>query len=137
MAILKLLHVLFVFIWVGGLLMLTRSLGYQAKENGEVFSAFNRINKRIYFFIDLPSMILAVTFGLLLLFLKDTDWRAPWLHMKLTLVFFLIICDLLCGRVIAKGKRHPRWIYQVFHGIAGLLFIGILVAIYILKQNAT
>jgi uncharacterized membrane protein len=136
MAILKLLHVLFIFIWIGSLLMLTRLLGYQAKETDAAFQVMNRINKRMYFFIDLPSMVLAVVFGLLLLFLKDTNWKAPWLHMKLLFAFLLIVCDLICGTLIAKGKRHPRLFYQIFHGITGLFLILVLIAIYILKQNA-
>ncbi|MCH9626646.1 MAG: hypothetical protein S4CHLAM2_02720 [Chlamydiales bacterium] len=136
MAILKLFHVLFVFIWIGSLLMLTRMLGYQAKESDTLFQAMNRINKRIYFFIDLPSMVLAVAFGLCLLFLKDTNWKAPWLHLKLTFAFFLIICDSICGCWIAQGKRRSRLVYQVFHGLTGIFLIAVLVAIYILKQGA-
>lgn len=135
MIILKFLHVLFIFIWMGGLLMLTRMLGYLSKESDATFQAMNRINKRIYFFIDLPSMILAVTFGLLLLFLKDMNWKAPWLHMKLMFAFLLIVCDITCGCLIAKGKRRSRVFYQILHGLTGLFLIGVLVAIYILKQR--
>ncbi|MCC5831471.1 MAG: CopD family protein [Chlamydiales bacterium] len=136
MAILKFFHVLFIFIWIGSLLILTRLLGYQAKESDEIFQAMNRINKRIYFFVDLPSMILAVLFGLLLLFLKDLNWKAPWLHMKLLFAFLLIVCDIICGTLIAKGGRRPRLFYQIFHGITGIFLILVLIAIYILKQNA-
>ncbi len=116
--------------------MLTRMLGYQVKESDAVFQAMNRINKRIYFFIDLPSMILAVLFGLLLLFLKDTNWKAPWLHLKLTFAFLLIICDIICGSIIVRGKRLSKVFYQILHGITGIFLIVVLVAIYILKQKA-
>lgn len=115
--------------------MLTRLVGHQTQDSEETFLAMNRINKRIYFFIDLPSMILAVTFGLILLTLKDMNWKAPWLHMKLTFAFLLIICDVICGVFIAKGKRYPRFVYQIFHGMTALFFIFVLVAIYILKQK--
>lgn len=115
--------------------MLTRILGYLAKESDEVFYAMNRINKRIYFFIDLPSMILAVALGLTLLFLKDMNWKAPYLHLKLTFAFFLIVCDCICGVIIARGKRHSRALYQAFHGMTGLFLIVILFAIYILKNG--
>lgn len=133
MAILKFFHVLFIFIWIGSLLMLTRLLGYQAKESDETFQAMNRINKRMYFFIDLPSMILAVFFGLLLLFFKDTNWKAPWLHMKLLFAFLLIVCDVILGTLIARGRRHPGLFYKIFHGMTGLFLILVLIAIYILK----
>ncbi|NGX62301.1 MAG: hypothetical protein K940chlam9_01798 [Chlamydiae bacterium] len=140
MAYLKLLHVLFVFTWVGSLLSLTRMLGYQGKETPEVQMRLGRILKRIYFFVDLPSMILAVTFGVILLFVREIDWKAPWLHMKLTLAFFFIVCDVICGFQIVKVSRKPivgRGIpYKILHGVTALLLIAILFAIYILKQKA-
>ncbi len=139
MAILKLLHVLFVFIWIGSLLTLTRLLAYQAKETTDTQLKIGKILKRMYFVNDLPSMILAVGFGLALLFLKDINFKAAWLHMKLTFAFLLIICDIICGCLITKHSRKPikgRGIgYQIFHGITGLIFIGILITIYILKTT--
>lgn len=135
MVVLKFFHVLFVFIWVGALLMLTRLLGYQAKEPEEIFQAMNKVNKRIYLFIDLPSMVLAVVFGLMLLFLKEMNWKAPWLHIKLTFAFFLIICDIICGTLVLQGKKRTRIGYQIFHGITGVIFIVILISIYILKTR--
>lgn len=139
MAILKLLHVLFVFVWVGSLLALTRLLTYQAKEAPDVQLKLGKILRRMYCLIDFPSMVLAVGFGLTLLFLKDMNWKAPWLHMKLTFAFLLIVTDLVCGFSIYKHSKTAiagRGIkYQILHGVAGLFFIGVLVAIYILKAR--
>lgn len=139
MAILKFFHVLFVFIWVGTLLSLTRFLKYQSKENAETQKNIGKILKRMYFTVDLPAMIFAVGSGLALLFLKETNWKAPWLHMKLTLVFFLIITDIICGWSIAVHRQKPiqkmGTAYQILHGITGMLLIGILIAIYILKNR--
>lgn len=134
---LKFFHVLFIFLWMGSLLMLTRLLAYQARESDELFQAMNRINRRIYLFIDLPSMVLAVSLGIVLILLKDMNWKAPWLHLKLTFAFFLICCDVICGALILKGKRHSKVFYQIFHGLTGIFLIIVLVAIYILKQMAT
>ena len=138
MAVLKLLHVLFIFVWIGSLLTLTRLLAKLAKESDLVQERVIKILRRFYLLVDLPSMALAVVFGLCLLFLKDTNWKAPWLHMKLTFAFLLIVCDLICGRQIAKHSRTMipgRGVsYQILHGVAGLLFIGVLVAIYVFKQ---
>lgn len=130
----KFFHVLFIFVWMGSLLMLTRLLAYQAKESDEIFCAMNRVNKRIYLFIDLPSMVLAVSLGIASILLKEMDWKAPWLHLKLTFAFFLICCDVMCGTLILKGRRHSKAFYQILHGLTGLFLIVVLVAIYILKQ---
>ncbi|MFZ0564646.1 MAG: CopD family protein [Chlamydiales bacterium] len=129
LAFLKLLHVVFIFSWMGSLLMLTRFLGYQTKEAPEI----GAISKRIYFRIDLPSMILAVTTGLILLFVNGVNFKAGWIHMKLTFAFFLIVCDLVCGWEIAKSSRKSRWVYQVLHGMTALFLFMVLFSIYILK----
>lgn len=138
MAILKLFHVLVVFIWVGSLLTLSRFLAYQAKEPPETQLRLGKLLKRMYFAVDLPAMILTLGLGFSSAFLKGVNWRAPWLHMKLTFVFLLILCDLYIGRKIifhsqepitGKGRR-----YQFFHGVAGILCLGILIAVYIIKK---
>lgn len=151
MATLKLLHILFVFVWIGTLLTLSRLMGYLGKEDPLVQKRMGAIAKRMYLLVDLPSMLMAISLGLTLLFLKDMNWKAPWLHMKLTFAFALIVCDLLTGWKITKGIKEPTLCvagegqivaksktssvgYKILHGLAGLFFIGVLVAIYILKQ---
>lgn len=129
MAFLKLLHVIFVFSWIGSLLTLTRLLGYQAKEAPDI----GLISKRMYFRVDLPSMILAVGSGLVLLFLNGVDWKLGWIHMKLTFAFLLIICDLICGWQILSLNRRPKWVYQMLHAMTALFLIMVLISIYILK----
>jgi protoporphyrinogen IX oxidase len=137
MAILKLFHVFVVFIWIGSLLTLSRLLAYQAKEPPEIQLKLGRILRRMYFAVDLPAMILTLCLGLSSLMIKGGDWKAPWLHMKLTFVFLLILCDLYVGKKIVLHSKAPiqgRGVrYKIFHGLAGLFFIGILIAIYIMK----
>lgn len=139
MAILKFLHVLFIFVWIGSLLTLTRLAAYQAKETPEIQRKLGKIFRKAYLFVDLPSMILAVAFGLILLFLKDMNWKAPWLHMKLTFAFLLIVVDLISGWQILKYSKKPMkgrgTNFKILHGLAGLFLIFILIAIYILKAR--
>ena len=130
---LKLFHVIFVFSWIGTLLVLTRLLSYQAKGVSQI----GPINKRIYFRVDLPSMILAVGSGIALLFLKGVDWKDGWIHMKLTFAFLLIVTDLACGWQIVKLSRKPTTGkgtgYIIFHAMAVFFLIMVLVSIYVLK----
>lgn len=135
--ILKLVHFLSLFSWVGSLLSLTRLLGYLAKEEKSVQQRFIRIFRRMYFFIDLPSMILALASGISLLFLKDVNMKAAWFHMKMTFAVLLVIADIYTGVSIARLKN--RFVegsgikFKVLHGLAALLLILILISVTILK----
>jgi|ERR1700722_9169337 len=138
MAILKLFHVFVVFVWIGSLLTLSRLSAYQAKEPPDIQLKFGKILRRMYLTVDLPAMLLTIGLGVTSVFVKGVDWKAPWLHMKLTFAFLLILCDLLVGRQIILHSKKPiagsGRSYKIFHGIAGVCFIGILVAIYIMKR---
>ena len=133
MATLKLLHVLFIFVWIGTLLTLSRLMGYLTKEQPIVQERVRALVRRIYLLVDLPSMVIAVGLGISLLFLKDINWKAPYLHMKLTLAFFLIVSDLITGWRVVKKNVDKAVVYKTLHGVITLLFIGVLIAIYILK----
>jgi putative membrane protein len=137
MATIKLLHILFLFMWVGSLLTLTRLLGYLPKEEPTVQSRFVRIFRRLYLFIDLPSMILALATGVVLLVIKGVDMKQGWFHMKLTFALLLVIADIYTGVQICKLKDKfvtGRGIkYKILHGLTALFLIFILIAVYILK----
>lgn len=141
MSYLKLLHVLFIFIWIGSLLALTRLMAYQVKEPPEIQLRLGRIYKRMYFLVDLPSMVFAIVLGIILLLVKGVDWKAGWLHMKLLFAFLLIVCDLITGAQAVKLSRKAivgRGIgYKVLHGMTALFLIAVLISIYILKQNGS
>lgn len=137
MSLLKLLHVLFIFVWIGGLLTLTRLMGYHSKQTPEVQLALGKIYRRMYLFVDLPSMCLAVILGILLFILKKVDFHAGWCHMKLTFAFLLIISDLIAGRQAIKLSKQTiggKGVgYKILHGLTALFLIATLFSIYILK----
>lgn len=135
MAFLKLFHVLCVFIWIGCLLALTRLMIYQVKESVEVQVRLSSIYKRMYFFIDLPAMVLAIVSGIALFFIKKVDWSGGWLHMKLTFVVFLIACDVVMAFQIQRPIVGKGVGYKVLHGLVLLFLILTLASIYILKQK--
>ena len=139
MAIIKLLHVICVFIWIGNLLCLTRLMGYRVKEDAVTQAGLARILKRMYSFISLPSMCLALLFGFILLPSIDLRDAGGWFHMKLTMAFGLIVCDIATGRAIAAFSEEPetgRGVkYKILHGVAGLLLIALLSSTFLVRNK--
>ena len=68
MATLKLLHILAVFVWVGSLLTLSRTLLFK----DAAISRTTLLLKKLYLRVDLPAMACSVSLGLLSL----TKWSS-------------------------------------------------------------
>lgn len=140
MPILKLIHVLFLFIWVGSLLTLTRFLGYIPKEEEIVQRKLSALCKRMYQFIELPSMIIAIISGLILIKFATFGPKLGWFHAKLTFAALLIVCDLLCGKMIRNVAKNlaldgKTVKYKILHGVTALLFIAVLSSIYLMRNK--
>ncbi len=59
--------------------------------------------------------------------------------MKLTLAVGLVIVDMMCARAIfnlTEQRDHSRGIhYKILHGLSGLLLIGVLISIYVVRDK--
>lgn len=132
MEYLKLSHLFFVFIWIGSLLTTTRILPSLLKLEGSL-----SLWRRFYFLVDLPSMILAVFTGIALFFLKGIAIMQPWLHMKFTFVFLLILCDVGTAIVVLMKVKEGRkgLFFKILHLSVIILLVGILFSIYVLKNK--
>lgn len=139
MTILKLFHVLFLFIWIGSLLSLTRFQGYLSNEEVSVQTRLAKLCRRMYLIIDMPSMIISIVLGIILFIYTPLKSPLGWFHMKLTFTVGLIICDIICGRMIHKiykfGFTNARIKYKILHSITALMLIGVLTSIYIVRNK--
>lgn len=138
MDIVKALHVLCVFVWIGNLLALTRLMGYHVKEDEHTQLQMAKIYRRMYNFVELPTMVLAIFLGFILTLKIDQTQNLFWFYAKLCFVVGLVLCDVFCGRFVGELNQHPdksRGIkYKILHGMTGLMLIGVLTSIYILKK---
>lgn len=135
----KLLHLLFIMIWVGNLLGLTRLLGYKKKLSTEAMGELLPLLRRMYLFVGLPSLILALVFGGILLAIAPLGKSLGWLHMKLTATVILIVIDMGVGNAIEKGVAgiplpSPRR-FRLYHGGIGLLVIAALFSVLVLHKR--
>lgn len=139
MAFVKLLHVVFVFVWVGSLMMLTRFMGYHVKENPDTQMRLAKMYKRTYNFVQFPSMIMAVALGLILWAFLDLSYKPGWFHFKLAMALGLIICDLICGAYVRKLNSEPDLSsgkkYKILHGFTGLFLIAVLSAGFLVRDK--
>ena len=88
----KALHLIAVISWMAGLLYLPRIFVYHAetKENIGQSETFKLMEKRLYFYIMNPAMILSWIFGILLIHSQGIiSLDLLWMKIKLGLVTIL------------------------------------------------
>ena len=88
----KALHLIAVISWMAGLLYLPRIFVYHAEtnENKVQSETFKLMEKRLYFYIMNPAMILSWVFGVLLLHSQGIlSVSLLWMKIKLGLVIIL------------------------------------------------
>jgi len=80
----KSLHLIAVVSWMAGLLYLPRIFVYHVenKEKKLVTDVFEVMEKRLFYYIMLPAMIITWLFGLILIYLNGID-LAFWVNINL------------------------------------------------------
>jgi uncharacterized membrane protein len=120
--------------------MLSRFLGYIPKEEENVQKRLISLCKRMYHFIELPSMIIAIASGLYLLTTATFGPKLGWFHSKMTFAVLLIASDLYLGKMIRglskslalDGKTLK---YKLLHAFSALMLIGVLSSIYLMRNK--
>ena len=90
--LLKSLHLIAVISWMAGLLYLPRIFVYHAEnlKDKNISSVFKIMEKKLYFYIMMPAMILTWFFGLVLISnLGFEVLSTVWVKLKLFLVILL------------------------------------------------
>ena len=103
----KSLHLIAVISWMAGLLYLPRIFVYHVEnlEKKETTEIFEVMEKRLYFYIMRPAMILSWLFGIILIYISGIDiFSQLWLHIKLGLVILLTIYHEFLG-ICLKSLR--------------------------------
>ena len=88
----KALHLIAVISWMAGLLYLPRIFVYHAetKENEGQSETFKLMEKRLYFYIMNPAMVLSWVFGILLIHSQGiSSLVLLWMKIKIGLVIIL------------------------------------------------
>ena len=103
----KSLHLIAVISWMAGLLYLPRIFVYHVEnsEKKEATEIFEIMEKRLYFYIMRPAMIITWLFGIILVYINGFDIISQqWMYIKLTLVIFLTIYHEYLGTCLKSLK---------------------------------
>ena len=129
---LKAWHLIFMVTWFAGLFYLPRLYVYHAQSEDQVSrERFKIMERKLYFGIMTPGMILTLLFGVWML--HDYAWalygQAGWLHAKLTLLLLLVVYHLWCGKWLLAFKHdrntHSHMFYRWMNEVPVLFLIAI------------
>ena len=99
----KSLHLIAVVSWMAGLLYLPRIFVYHVENINDQNSTniFKTMEKKLYFYIMMPAMILSWIFGLILIFIIGFDvLSATWIQLKLIFVVLLTFYHFYLGQCL-------------------------------------
>ena len=128
----KSLHLISVISWMAGLLYLPRIFVYHSENNetNSVSEIFKTMERKLYFFIMYPAMILSWIFGLLLISIIDfSNLSLLWLQLKLLLVVLLTIyhfyLDTCFKNLKEKNNKRSSRFFRIINEIPTVLLIFI------------
>ena len=119
----KSLHLIAVISWIAGLLYLPRIFVYHSQNKNEIItSVFKTMERKLFFYIMTPAMILSWLFGILLISEIGFDQLAYlWLQLKLIFVSLLTIYHFYLSFLLnnfkydknVKSSKFYRYINEV------------------------
>ena len=103
----KSLHLIVVISWMAGLLYLPRIFVYHVEniDHKTSSSIFKTMERKLFYFIMMPAMILSWIFGLILISVIGFEIILTfWLKLKLILVVLLTIYHIYLGKLLNDFK---------------------------------
>jgi putative membrane protein len=122
--------------WFAGLFYIVRLFIYhteaQQKEEQErniLSRQFIEMEKKLWWIITTPAMILTVLFGTWMLIANPLLLKMPWMHVKLTFVAVLIVYHFICQRLMNQLKNgKSKWTtnhLRMWNELATLILVAV------------
>ena len=126
----KSLHLIAVISWMAGLLYLPRIFVYHVEniKKKETTNVFEIMEKRLYFYIMRPAMILTWLFGIIVIYNIGFEvFSFVWLQIKLFLVILMSIYHEYLGKCLKSLKsgtntKSPKF-FRIINEIPTVLLI--------------
>ena len=132
----KALHLIAVISWMAGLLYLPRIFVYHAENQHkeDISKVFKTMERKLYFYIMTPAMIISWIFGLLLISSIGFEQLSTyWLKIKLILVILLTIYHFYLGIFLGKfrfdSNTKSSKFFRIFNEVPTILLILIIIIV--------
>jgi putative membrane protein len=129
---LKAFHIIFMVTWFAGLFYLPRLFVYHAMSSDVIsVERFKIMERKLYFGIMTPGMILTLIFGGWMLheYAWDMYKSGGWLHLKLALIALLVVYHFWCGLWLFRFKhdqnRHSQLFFRWMNEVPVVFLIAI------------
>ncbi len=141
---LKACHVIAVVCWYAGLFYLPRLFVYDIEaaqkselERGVLQTQLRLMQRRLYFGIMWPSMVVSWIIGLWLM-VTTGAYLAPWFHFKISMVILLSVFHLFSGKVrkqlLLDNCQFNSKQMRIINEIPGIFLIGIVLTVYLKNE---
>lgn len=129
----KAFHIIFMVCWFAGLFYLPRLFVYHAMSDDKISQErFKTMERKLFYGIMTPSMILTVGLGF---WLMSYGFTGGWLHAKLFLVAILVAYHVWCGIIINKFKQdknpHSHVFYRWMNEVPVLFLFAIIILVVV------
>lgn len=130
------LHVIAIISWMAGMLYIWRLYVYHAMAKEQVvFDTFQVMERKLMNFITTPAMVVSLLSGGAMLALNPALFSQPWMHIKLTLLFFLFGSHGMASAFRKKLIHSPHVksdkFYRIMNEVPTILMIGIVIAVIV------
>ena len=132
----KSFHIIFMVAWYAGLFYLPRLFVYHAMTQDPLsLERFKIMERRLYFGIMMPSMVLTAVFGVWLWL--GYGFSGGWLEAKLVLVLILLALHFYLGKLMSDFKhdrnKHGHVFYRWLNEIPALPLLIFIVILAVVK----
>ncbi len=135
----KSLHLIAVISWVAGLLYLPRIFVYHVEnyQKKETTGIFETMERKLYFYIMRPAMLISWLFGILLIYqIGFESFSQLWLQLKIFFVIILTVYHEYLGKCLTSlrdgsNSKSSRF-FRIINEIPTILLI-LIVFIVIFK----
>ncbi|MDM8335783.1 protoporphyrinogen oxidase HemJ [Wolbachia pipientis] len=133
---LEALHVIFVIMWMAGMLYLPRLYVYHAtvKLGSGNDSLLQTMERRLLRYITNPAMLFSLGFGITLMVIREA-YREGWFHVKALALFFMFAIHGLLAKHrknFAMGLNKKTHVYfRILNEVVTVLIIIIVIMVIV------
>ena len=139
--LLKSLHLIAVISWMAGLLYLPRIFVYHVEnlKNKNISSVFKTMEKKLYFYIMMPAMLLSWLFGALLLHnIGFSIFSELWMQIKIILVLILTYYHFTLGQHLKSfstdnNQKSSRF-FRIYNEIPTIILVVVIFVVIFKPQ---